>query len=120
MSSHPEHDQHERRIAPRYTVRAYASLQKAPHIWNAHLLDISATGARLAILDEHALQSNDIITFDIELEELIPNPQYQLLKLEGKIVHLRDHIIGIMLTKIEEEDRESFENLLIEFSQIKS
>lgn len=107
----------ERRNSPRFPLRAYASVKTSDIEWNAHLLDISATGARLAILDEHELQIGDSLLLILELEDL-DNPQPgKSLELTGKIVHLREHIVGILFTDLQTEQDQLLKILLSEFAQ---
>lgn len=115
MSSSEEYT--ERRNAPRFPLRAYASVKTSNKEWSAHLLDISATGARLAILDEHSLQIGDSLLLILELEDL-NNPQPgKSLELAGKVVHLREHIVGILLTNLQTEQDQLLQLLLSEFTQ---
>jgi hypothetical protein len=87
----------ERRNAKRYPVRAYAALQMSTISWHAHLLDISSTGARFAILEEHLLRRGDELFLTIELEDPVTNDAKSALQLRGKIVHIREHIIGFSI-----------------------
>lgn len=87
----------ERRNAKRYPVRAHAALQMSTISWHAHLLDISATGARFAILDEHLLRKGDELFLTIELEDAETETTKSALQLRGKIIHAREHIIGLSI-----------------------
>lgn len=110
--------EHERRNAPRYPARAYASVHTVDNKWSAHLLDISATGARLAILDEHSLKTGNAISLHLELDELISDLQTEnLLILKGKVVHARDHIVGMLLEETNIEQQTQLDLLLKQFSQ---
>lgn len=115
MSSSEEYT--ERRNSPRFPLRAYASVKTSDAEWNAHLLDISATGARLAILDEHSLQIGDSLVLLLELEDLNNLQPGQSLELAGKVVHLREHIVGILLTDMQTDQDQLLQLLLSEFAQ---
>jgi len=113
-------DSEERRNAPRYSVRTHIALQMSTTVWDAHLLDISATGARVAILDEHLLRPGDNLTLNIELEDLSPEATKKSLRLEGKIVHARDHIIGLELISDNKDEHQHLLSLLDYFSEMTS
>jgi hypothetical protein len=85
----------DKRRHPRFPLRAYAHLQYSTKKWEAHVLDLSECGARLAILGEHLLQKGDSLRVHIQLEDvhLLTSPKKQL-SLHGKLVHLREHILG--------------------------
>lgn len=85
----------DKRRHPRFPLRAYADLQYSTKKWEAHVLDLSESGARLAILGEHMLQKGDPLRVHIELEEinLLTSPKKQL-NLHGRLVHVREHLLG--------------------------
>ena len=86
----------DKRRHPRFPLRAYADLQYSTKKWEAHVLDLSESGARLAILGEHLLQKGDPLRVHIQLDEinLLTSPK-KLLSLDGKLVHVREHLLGI-------------------------
>lgn len=87
-------DEDKRRF-PRFPLRAYADLQYSTKIWEAHVLDLSESGARLALLDEHLLQKGDALRVHIDLENLnLVTSNKKRLDLHGRIVHVREHILG--------------------------
>jgi len=85
----------DKRKHPRFPLRAYADLQYSTKKWEAHVLDLSETGARLAILGEHLLQKGDTLRVHIQLEEinLLTSPK-KSLSLHGRLVHVREHLLG--------------------------
>ncbi len=85
----------DKRRHPRFPLRAYADLQYSTKKWEAHVLDLSESGARLAILGEHLLQKGDSLRIHIQLEEinLLTSPK-KLLNLHGRLVHVREHLLG--------------------------
>lgn len=118
ISSKPD----ERRNATRYPVRSYAALEVSHQYWDAHLLDISATGARIAVLDEHPLKPDQLITLSIELDEIANCPSLEnnaKLVLNGKIVHSREHIVGIELINNDTDVLDNLHQLLKFFSEMK-
>lgn len=104
----------ERRQHPRLPLRAYAQLQYASKRWDAHVLDISATGARLALLSEHLLRAGDRLHVDILLDEDTPQPQQ--LHLQGQLVHIREHILGYQFSPASAADGERLQQLLAELA----
>jgi hypothetical protein len=85
----------DKRKHPRYPLRAYADLQYSTKKWDAEVLDLSESGARLAILGEHMLQKGDSLRVHIQLNDinLVTSPKKQL-SLHGKLIHLREHLMG--------------------------
>lgn len=87
-------DEDKRRF-PRFPLRAYADLQYSTKTWEAHVLDLSESGARLALLDEHLLQKGDALRVHIDLENLnLVTSNKKRLDLHGRIAHVREHILG--------------------------
>lgn len=85
----------DKRRYPRFPLRAYAELQYSTKTWEAHVLDLSESGARLALLDEHLLQKGDALRVHIDLEHLnLVTSHKKRLDLHGRIVHVREHILG--------------------------
>lgn len=80
---------------PRFPLRAYADLKYSTKKWEAHVLDLSESGACLAILGEHLLQKGDTLRVHIQLDEfnLITSPK-KTLSLHGKLIHVREHLLG--------------------------
>lgn len=85
----------DKRRHPRFPLRAYADLQYSTKKWEAHVLDLSESGARLAILGEHMLQKGDPLRVHIQLDEinLLTSPKKQL-SLHGRLAHVREHYLG--------------------------
>ncbi len=85
----------ERRRHNRLKLRAYAELQYSSKGWEAHVLDISESGARLAILGEHLLRKGDALRVQIMLEDLQQlAATKKSLNLHGRLAHVREHILG--------------------------
>lgn len=85
----------DKRRHPRFPLRAYADLQYSTKKWEAHVLDLSESGARLAILGEHLLQKGDPLRVHIQLDDinLLTSPKKQL-SLHGRLIHVREHLLG--------------------------
>lgn len=85
----------ERRRHPRLKLRAYAEMQYSSKGWEAHVLDISESGARLAILSEHLLRKGDPLRVQIILDDLEGlATTKKSLNLHGRLAHVREHILG--------------------------
>lgn len=85
----------EKRRHPRFPLRALAELQYSTKSWDAHVLDISESGARLVILNEHLLQRGDPLRIHIHLEDLnLVTTNKKLLNLHGRLIHVREQHLG--------------------------
>jgi hypothetical protein len=93
----------ERRRHNRLPVRTYAQLTYGDRQWEAHLLDMSYSGARLALLDEHPLKPGDNISLLVMVDKQPENPLGQI-KLAGKLVHLREHLLGVAYEPVDAEN----------------
>jgi len=85
----------DKRRHPRFPLRAYADLLYSTKKWEAHVLDLSESGAGLAILGEHLLRKGDPLRIHIQLDELnlLTSPKKQL-SLHGRLIHVREHLLG--------------------------
>lgn len=96
----PLEKEEERRKNSRLPLRAHAEMQYSSKKWEAHVLDISHSGARLAILSEHLLRKGDTLRVQILLDEPEAGNPVKLasnkksLNLHGKLAHVREHILG--------------------------
>jgi hypothetical protein len=84
------------RRRPRFPLRAQAELQYSTKTWEANILDLSEFGARLEIIGEHLLQKGDALRVHIQLEEMnLVTSSRKLLNLHGRLVHVREHLLGL-------------------------
>lgn len=103
----------ERRKNSRFTLRAFAQMQYSSKTWEAHVLDISSTGARLAILSEHLLRKGDALRVQIMLEEdAAISSDKKNLRLHGRLAHVREHILGYEFQPDTPADKSALEELL--------
>jgi len=94
MSQVPSDNERRRHI--RYPVRTYARLHHGNQQWETHLLDMSVSGARLALLDEHLLKAGDHVSLIVATDEIsLAGESYQQIHLQGTLVHLREHLLGV-------------------------
>ncbi len=100
----------EKRHAPRLPLRAYAQVKHANHHWSAHILDISLTGARIAVLEEHPFTSGMGVKLTVEFIDT--DSDSETLLMHGLVVHSRDHIVGLDLEPNSTADRVLLEQLL--------
>lgn len=85
----------DKRRHPRFPLRAMAELQYSTKSWEAHVLDISESGARLVILSEHLLQKGDKLRVHIQLDELnLVTSTKKQLNLHGRLIHVREQHLG--------------------------
>lgn len=85
----------DKRRHPRFPLRAYADLQYSTKKWEAHVLDLSEAGSRLAILGEHLLQKGDPLRVHIQLDDVhLPTSSKKQLSLHGRLIHVREHLLG--------------------------
>ncbi len=85
----------DKRRHPRFPLRAEAELQYSTKSWEAQVIDISESGARLDILSEHLLQKGDPLRVHIHLEELsLVASNKKMLNLHGRLIHVREQHLG--------------------------
>lgn len=103
----------DRRIHPRFPIRAYSQLAYSTHEWEVHILDISLSGARVALLGDHLLQPGDDIKLTIESDDVgLTEATKKSLQLRGNIVYIREHILGIEYQAATELDQQLLVMLL--------
>lgn len=81
-------DQNEKRKFARYPHRAYCTLSLASDVCPAYLLNISKTGALVAIIDENPVKAGDKVEITLE-DESAP------IHLSGRVAHVKNHYIGV-------------------------
>lgn len=79
----------ERRYFPRVNYRAYATLTTTQTKFDVHIVDVSFNGALAALIRPHNLTAGEEIILSIEVSE------GNLIKMQGKLAHQRDHMLGI-------------------------
>jgi hypothetical protein len=106
-------EQDDRRIYPRYPLRAFAQLDSSNKAWAVHLLDISYTGARIALLDDYELSTGAGINLRLEIPSAQRSesmPPY--LYLQGTLVHQQEHMLGIQYEPTSAQDAELLTQIL--------
>lgn len=105
MTSNPINT--DRRQDPRYSIRARAHLACVKGEWEVHLLDMSLSGAKFALLDEHALEADDIVALSIDTTEFhLPDSTHKKIHLRGTLVHSRQHMLGVEYKPFSEIDKQ--------------
>lgn len=85
----------EKRRYPRFSLRAYAALQYSTKTWEAEVLDVSETGIRLALTDEHLFRKGDDLRIHIDVQGLnLVTSDKKRLDIHGTIAHVHEQIIG--------------------------
>lgn len=79
----------ERRYFPRVNYRAYATLTTTQTKFDVHILDVSFNGALAALIRPHDLTEGEEIILSIEAGE------GNIIKMQGKLAHQREHLLGI-------------------------
>lgn len=107
-------NQLERRLHPRVPIRAYAQLHFNDEQWEVHLLDMSMSGAKLALLDDHTLAcgANFNLHVTIEPEGVISPSTPQTIQLHARLIHICEHLLGIEYRPVADEDKEALVRLL--------
>jgi hypothetical protein len=105
--------QEDKRLNPRFPLRAFAEMQYSTKKWEANVLDLSVTGARLALLGEHLLRKGDALRVQILLDSLELNSTKKQLNLHGSLVHVREHILGYRFQPDTPADKELLEQLIL-------
>src|SRR5690606_30857614 len=100
----------EKRQAPRLPLRAYAQIIASSQRWDAHVLDISPTGARIAVLREHPFNQGTGLKLVVEFIDTASDSE--TLMMHGLVVHCQDHILGLDLEPNTTADRILLEQLL--------
>lgn len=112
LTPHQEPHEEKRRHA-RFPLRAIAELQYSTKSWEAHVLDISESGARLVILQQHLLQKGDPLRVHIQLDELeMPTSNKKILNLHGRLIHVREQHLGFEFQPDTPADRNLLNELL--------
>ena len=79
----------ERRYFPRVNYRAYATLTTTQKKFDVHIVDVSFNGALAALVRPHDLTPGEEIILTIEAGD------DNLIKMQGKLAHQREHMLGI-------------------------
>jgi hypothetical protein len=109
----PFEQQDDRRKNSRFPLRAQAQMQYSSKKWEAHVLDISSTGARMAILGEHLLRKGDSLRVQIILDEQESAASAKKsVNLHGRLAHVREHILGYEFQPDTPADKTALDELL--------
>lgn len=104
MNSNDKHAQ--RRKNDRFPLRAHATLESGNGDWPAHVINLSIDGAMIAIAEEHSIQTDDEVELTVYLDD------EQRLLLQGQVVHIKDHFIGLKC-KVQTSENEGLLTQLI-------
>lgn len=103
----------DQRANPRFRCRCYATLDATHESWPAHLLNISSTGALVAVLQDHTLKPDQNLTITVEFDN---EPD---LDLSGAIAHVKDHYIGVKCVPLSEQESKRLHMKLEGLNQIR-
>lgn len=79
----------DQRASPRFRCRCYATLDATEETWPAHLINLSSTGALVAVLYDHKFKPDQELTITIEFDN------EDDLSLTGKVAHVKEHYVGL-------------------------
>jgi len=91
----------DKRYFPRINYRAHAHLTTCHDNFNVHILDLSFSGALVALIRKHDLHPGEEVVLTIELprkdwKSTSSDPtDCHTLKMQGRLAHQRDHFLGI-------------------------
>lgn len=103
---HANQDEFERRTNERYEHRGYCTIVSSDASWTGHVLNLSESGALVAVLEPHDLKADESITLNLELET------GSTTILHGRVVHLRDHLLGLECSPHTDEDMQKLREFL--------
>lgn len=106
-----QQSQEQRRKYGRFTIRAHASLIVGEENWPAHLLNLSVGGALVALTDAHDLQAGKEVGLTILLNESAH------LEMQGQVIHVKNHYVGLECTAKSDEDQALLRELIGKFSE---
>ena len=107
MAQNDINQQLKRRGSGRFQLRAHATVNSDGENWPAHLINFSIDGALIAVTEKHNMQTGSAVELKIELNE------NQHIKLQGQVVHVKKHYLGVKCKAQNFED-EALLNELIE------
>ncbi len=86
------------RTAQRYRCRCYATVLSTNTTWEAHLINLSHTGALVGVIVDHSIEADEPIELLIELSE------DEVINLKGSVAHVKEHYIGIKCEPLTQND----------------
>lgn len=96
----------ERRQFERHSTRAQGTLITAESNWPVYVINLSYSGALIAILDKHKLEEEESITLHLELEHA------GRVIAHGRIAHLKEHYVGLEFSGHGEADRAKLKKVI--------
>lgn len=95
----------DKRKHARYPHRAYCTLTLANDACPAYLLNISKSGALVAIIDENPVKAGDSVEITID-DSIAP------IHLIGRVAHVKNHYIGIECPDLSEENHRRISTII--------
>jgi hypothetical protein len=96
----------DRRHALRVQLRSHGNLTTVDGALGAHLLNLSVSGALIAVIEPHQLSVGEAIKLDIEL------PDGGSACMEGHIAHVNSHLFGLDCIPVADEDAAKIEKVI--------
>jgi len=101
----------QRRVPSRFSLRAHATLVSGDGNWAAHLVNLSAEGALIAIPGDHDIVEHNEVTVAIELSD------DDCLIMHGTVMHVKEHYVGLRCKAHGEQDEDKLSELIQRFEQ---
>lgn len=101
----------DRRRALRVQLRSYTNVVTADGRCAAHLLNISESGALIAIIEPHQMAAGEAISLHIEL------PDGSSACMEGHVAHVKGHMLGLDCGPATDEDAARIEAVIDQYSK---
>ena len=94
------------RLNSRTYWRAYAHVTGLRHGYDAHVLNLSRSGALFAVIDKHDLEAGHemMLTIDINDDEKI--------RMQGVVAHHKDHYMGLECRHLDPTSKNLLEHIL--------
>jgi|GEM_PF-4210413 len=99
-------EESDRRRELRVTYRADCTIMLNNQCWEAYIINLSETGALIALLSSHPITTGTDLRVNIALDE------DTTINMEGKVVHIRDHYLGLGGCTYAESDANRLKALL--------
>lgn len=102
--ANPSYD--ERRQYERHNTRTQGTLITAETNWTVYVINLSYSGALIAVLKDHKLEEEESITLHLELEHA------GKMIAHGRIAHVKEHYVGLEFSAHGQTDQENLKALI--------
>ncbi|WP_075188283.1 PilZ domain-containing protein [Teredinibacter haidensis] len=92
-------EEFERRVNERIEYRGDCSLSVSNTTQSAYLINLSESGALIALLGDHELETNTTVTLKIHLAN------DDVVVTQGRVAHRKDHFVGLECKPTTKQDK---------------